>query len=61
MIEIITPGRKPEDKRYQATCRRCRCVFTFATADATFVPDQRDGNAYRVVCPTCSHNVWVAA
>jgi hypothetical protein len=61
MIEIIKPGRKPEDIRREATCRRCGCVFTFAPDDAEFFSYQTDGDSFRVVCPTCTHDVWVAA
>lgn len=60
-IEIIKPGIRPEEQRYHATCRRCRCEFTFQRSDAELVPDQRDGDFFRIDCPACTWDVTVSA
>lgn len=49
-MEIIRPGNKPENVRYQQTCKTCGCVFAYTKSDVK--PDQREGDY--LVCPTCT-------
>lgn len=54
-VEIIKPGRKPEDTRRQftETCHACECEFTFHEEDCTTMR-VTVGDDYRVVdCPEC--------
>lgn len=59
MVRIITPGHLPEDKIHEATCGTCRCRFEFKQREARFSPDQRDGDALGIACPTCNREVWI--
>jgi len=61
MVEIIRQGQRPEDRRIETTCTRCKTVFAFQAHEARLVPDQRDGDFYQLPCPICSSPVSVAA
>lgn len=60
-IEIIKRGVLPGDRKIETTCRHCRTEFSFQPGDATLVPDQRDGDFYRIACPVCSDDCTIAA
>lgn len=52
-MKIIRQGSLPENRVYRATCRRCDTEIEFARHEATYVPDQRDGDYLVITCPTC--------
>lgn len=56
-VSILVPGRIPENRPMEATCRNCGCVFQFTPQDAKRVNDQRDGDFYSISCPTCKMQV----
>lgn len=58
MVEIIERGMKPSEKVYVAKCRECETRFSFKRSEASFVADQRDGDALVIDCPTCGAKVW---
>lgn len=60
-IKIVKPGVLPETRVFDATCNYCKCTFTFQPPDAQFVGDQRDGDCYRIGCPTCGRDVYRSA
>jgi len=60
-IEIINRGVLPQQRKITATCRNCRTEFSFQPVDATFVPDQRDGDYYRLACLVCHADCTIAA
>ena len=59
-ITITKPGRK-EPVTISVSCRACGCEFTFNPPDARYEVDQRDGDFYRVPCPTCGKDCTKAA
>jgi hypothetical protein len=60
-MKIIKPGKKPEDKDYSGECHNCGCEFEFKAKEAEYISDQRDGDIYRIQCPTCKQFVFAAA
>lgn len=60
-MKIIKQGQKPEDKVYRGTCRRCHTEIEFSQAEATYVPDQREGDYLTIHCPTCSGQIYAQA
>ena len=60
-IRIIKPGKMPEHRIFEATCRFCTCVFEFTPNYAKLVFDQRDGDYYSIACPHCGHQCTKAA
>lgn len=60
-MKIITRGTPLRQKSYQATCRKCGCVFQFQREEAKYVSDQRDGDALVIKCPEhgCEEPAWV--
>ena len=60
-MKIITPGALPQEKTYRTTCTNCGCVFEFKRKEAKRSPDQRDGDALVIPCPTseCNTQCWV--
>jgi len=59
-MKIIRSGKNRKPKSHTVTCQ-CGCKFSFTAADARWVSDQRDGDAYVVKCPECKTERWVAA
>ena len=59
-MRIIKSGKNKPPKEHRTDCR-CGCSFLFTAADAKFVADSRDGDAYMVKCPECKEEHWVAA
>lgn len=60
-MRIIERGTPPTEQPIEGRCRNCRTIFEFMRNEATFVPDQRDGNFWMVVCPVCNENVTAGA
>ena len=52
-IHIMKQGVLPETKVFYTKCGRCGCEFTFNPPDAKYEAYQRDGDFYRIACPTC--------
>ena len=59
MVEVIKQGELPGDKVFTGTCSRCGCVFSFEAKEAILCPDFRDGDYYRIYCPTVGCHRWV--
>jgi hypothetical protein len=61
-MEIITPGKLPEDDIHTTTCGSCGCHFRFKTAEAKRTSDQREGDYWTVKCPQqgCKYSVTIA-
>lgn len=52
-VKIIRHGKPPEVQPIEVTCRNCDTLFSFTRSDASFVPDQRDGDHLTLHCPLC--------
>lgn len=63
MVKIISPGKLPGERVYRATCSYCHCHFEFFAKEAQYTSDQREGDAYKIACPTegCGRPVYVDA
>jgi hypothetical protein len=59
-IEIIKRGVVPDTIPIMVDCRHCSTRFSFLKTDAVLVPDQRDGDYYRIDCPVCHAEVTKA-
>ncbi len=59
-MKIIRSGKNRKAKEYTVTCH-CDCKFSFGPADARYVTDHRDGDAYVVKCPECKMEHWIDA
>ena len=61
-MKVIQPGKVPSTTLH-GTCGNCRTVFVCDQSEAHYVPDQRDGDFWRVKCPLseCGHDVTIAA
>lgn len=42
-------------------CDLCHSRLEVVASDLSFIPDSRDGNAYKFTCPVCQHEIWIAA
>lgn len=60
MVKIIKQGKVPETTPIRCSCNHCRTVFEFLPVEAKYVSDQRDGDAYKIACPVCKRDCWVA-
>jgi hypothetical protein len=60
-IEVIERGGAPADKVYEAACPQCKSRLRFSRSDARFIADQRDGDCVNIICPVCTHDIYVAA
>jgi len=58
-MEIIKRGQVPEEKTYEATCRRRSTDVRFPQQEAKRTFDQRDGDFLTVKCPVCGHDINV--
>ena len=54
-MEIIKPGRLPEDKEAEWACSRCETVIRSKVSEGKVCRDQRDGDYVTTVCPVCKH------
>ncbi len=60
MVEIITRGMKKDQTEHTVTCNECDTLFKFTQGEAEYVFDYRDGDALKIKCPYCKHDVWKA-
>jgi endogenous inhibitor of DNA gyrase (YacG/DUF329 family) len=61
MVEILKRGTPPSEARLTRDCQSCGTQFRFTRNEATFVPDQRDGDALKIECPVCGKQCFFAA
>lgn len=59
-MNIIKRGTPPEDRKYTATCRRCKTEVEFLLRETEYHSDQRDGDYLQVACPVCLDPITVA-
>ena len=59
-MEVIKPGRKPENKQHEWTCKNCKAVVRAKMGEGRYQSDQRDGDAIVYKCPECKTENWVA-
>jgi len=57
MVTIIKPGIDPATVVIDGRCTHCGCEFTFLPKEAEYQSDQRDGDFYKIKCPTCPKSV----
>jgi RNase P subunit RPR2 len=60
-MKVVKSGMVPRNKVYQATCKRCGCIFEFSRMEARYVEDNRDGDAVVIPCPECDEENWITA
>ncbi len=60
-MEILRRGKPKAEDTFTAECVQCGTQVRFKRSEATFVPDQRDGDYYTVKCPVCSGLIYVDA
>lgn len=61
-MRIIKEGRDPKlGHMHISVCGHCKTEFKWNTNEAIRVPDQRDGDFYKMACPLCSAQVNVDA
>jgi len=53
MVEIISKGIPDAERKYFATCSKCKTSFSFKKGEARLVYDRRDGNYLEIACPVC--------
>lgn len=56
-MRIIEEGKRPADVEYRTTCPHCRCIFEFQAKEAELIHDQREGDYFKISCPTCLSSV----
>ncbi len=59
-MKIISPGKIPEEKSCEWTCKNCKAIIEAKVSEGRFVYDQRDGDAVVFICPQCEINNWVS-
>ena len=59
-MKILVSGKNGKPKTRTEVCS-CGCMFVFEAAEAKYVNDPRDGDAYVVQCPECDKSLWVNA
>jgi hypothetical protein len=59
MVRIIKQGVPPTEKIYRAECYTCKSVLEFKQGEATYWPDQREGDHLTLLCPVCRSSVTV--
>lgn len=57
-MQILEKGVDPETTPVQHRCNHCRTLFEFLPGEAQYVPDQRDGDVYKIGCPVCRRDCW---
>lgn len=58
-IKILKQGRGATPI-YFGQCRYCHCEFEFKHEDSVgHIDDQREGYAYKLICPSCHQMIWV--
>lgn len=60
-IKVTKPGKLPAFDLMRGTCSHCKAEVECNRGDAEMLSDQRDGDAYKVRCPTqgCGHEIWL--
>ena len=59
-MEILKPGKLPEDGSAEPLCRHCGCEFRVRQGEGAYHSDQRDGDFISFTCPTCRKSVTVS-
>lgn len=59
MIEIITPGIAPGDKKYGGRCTNCGCVVKCSGSDTKVHDGRYNETLYSIACPTCKQQLFV--
>jgi hypothetical protein len=59
-VKIVKPGILPDTIERDGKCNYCKCEFTFTPNDAILQTDQREGDYYKLPCPTCAREVFVS-
>ena len=61
-MKIIKEGRDPRcGYTVISVCHNCKTEFEWNTNEAVLVPDQRDGDYYKLSCPLCSVQITTDA
>jgi hypothetical protein len=58
-MEIIERGTLPTERQHEIRCRNCKTLFRFKCHEATYVPDERDGDFLSINCPVCGDQCTV--
>lgn len=59
-MRIVKYGTDPADNKVKAKCQNCGTVIEFMSREAERVHDQRDGDYWRIKCPTCPRDITKA-
>lgn len=59
-MEVIKPGKKPEDRQCEWSCSNCNAVIRSRQGEGEYKSDQREGDAIVYKCPECQVKNWVA-
>lgn len=59
-MKIIKEGVPPGSKVVEMHCNQCGCVFEATREEFIFQADQRDGDFWKIICPTngCNHTLF---
>lgn len=57
MVEVLIRRTPPAEKVFDVACLHCRSELRFTRSEATYHPDQRDGDYLQIACPVCGHSV----
>jgi len=62
-VRVIKPARKNDLRERQITCQspQCGAVIGVRLHELKRVSDQRDGDAYVMICPECGQETWTDA
>lgn len=60
-MKVIRRGQVPEERVYRVICNRCKTEIEFEQREATYHPDQRDGDFLSITCPVCMSQITKAA
>lgn len=56
-MKTIVQGFDPNKMPLRGECSHCHTVVEFLPLEAEHVSDQRDGDFYKVTCPTCARSI----
>lgn len=59
-MKIIYRGDSPDLKPVRFECTKCKTVFETSQGEASYVPDQRDGDFWQHACPVCERQCTTA-
>jgi len=57
-MKVIRQPPKPPNPLYQLSCDGCQSLVECHQEELELKYDSRDGDAYVMVCPSCSHPTW---